>query len=103
MAPYWLARAWIIDPKGYNQYREATKRIAPKFPRKVLARGGRFEVVESQTRFDRFVILEYPSFDAAMTHFHSPEYQAACELRRHGAGENEVVIVDGVMPGAGET
>jgi uncharacterized protein (DUF1330 family) len=37
-----------------------------------------------------------------MTYFNSPEYQAACELRRRGAGENEVVIVDGVAPGSTE-
>ena len=52
--------------------------------------------MEGQTQFDRFVILEYPSFDAALDYFHSPGYQAAVQLRKHGAGEVEVVIVEGV-------
>lgn len=99
MSAFWLARARIIDPVAYGAYRDATAKIAGKYRRKVLARGGRFQVVEGQTQYDRFVILEYPSFEAAMDYFHSPEYQAAAELRRHGGGENEVVIVDGAGPG----
>ena len=96
MPAFWLARARIIDPVAYNRYHEATKEAAKKFPRKVLSRGGRFQVLEGQTNYDRFVILEYPSFEAALDYFHSPGYQAAAELRRHGGGENEVVILDGI-------
>ena len=73
------------------------------FPRKVLARGGRFEVLEGQTHYDRFVILEYPSFDAALAYFHSPEYQGAAELRRAGGNSSEVVVLDGVPEGYRES
>jgi uncharacterized protein (DUF1330 family) len=103
MPAFWLARAKIIEPEGYNAYREATKKLTSKFPRKVLARGGRYQVLEGQTSYDRFVILEYPSFEDALTYFHSPEYQTAAALRREGAGINEVVIVDGVDPSSHET
>jgi uncharacterized protein (DUF1330 family) len=96
MAAFWLARARIIDPVAYARYNEATKEASKNYPRRVLARGGRFQVLEGQTHYDRFVILEYPSFDAALDYFHSPGYQAAAELRRHGGGENEVVILDGI-------
>ena len=41
--------------------------------------------MEGETQFDRFVILEYPSFDAALDYFHSPGYQGAVQLRKHGA------------------
>lgn len=102
MTAYWMARAKIIDPNAYREYREATKISSIGHPRKVLARGGRFEVLEGKTIYDRFVILEYPSFDAALAYFRSPEYQAAAELRRH-ASHNEVVVVEAVDPDANET
>jgi uncharacterized protein (DUF1330 family) len=101
MKAFWMARAKIIDPVVYREYREATKISSQNHPRTVLARGGRFEVLEGQTIYDRFVILEYPSFDAALAYFHSPEYQAAADIRRH-ASHNEVVILEGVAPDSGE-
>jgi uncharacterized protein (DUF1330 family) len=100
MSAYWLARARVIDPVAYRHYREATKVISPNYPRKVLARGGRFQVLEGKTHFERFVILEYPSFDAALRYFNSPEFQSAIALR-HGASENETVLVEGVTDGVG--
>src|SRR5262245_1181106 len=99
MTAFWMARAKVIDPVAYARYRDATKEAMRNFPRKVLARGGRFEVLEGQTHYDRFVILEYPSFDAALTYFHSPEYQGAAELRRAGGNSSEVVVLDGVPEG----
>jgi len=103
MAAYWLARAKIIDPVSYARYRDATKDARQGFPRKVLARGGRFEVLEGETHYDRFVILEYPSYDAALAYFHSPEYQGAADLRRAGGNMSEVVVLDGVPDGYRET
>ena len=96
MTAFWLARARIFDPIQYAKYNEATKEASKNYPRKVLARGGRFQVMEGETHFDRFVILEYPSFDAALDYFHSPGYQDAVQLRKQGAGEVEVVILEGV-------
>ncbi len=102
MKAFWMARAKIIDPVVYQEYREATKISSRNHPRRVLARGGRFEVLEGQTIYDRFVILEYPSFDAALEYFHSPEYAAAAEIRRH-ASNNEVVVLEGLPEGSNET
>jgi uncharacterized protein (DUF1330 family) len=97
-----MARAKIIDPAVYKEYREATKISSRNHPRRVLARGGRFEVLEGQTTYDRFVILEYPSFDAALEYYHSPEYQAAAVIRRH-ASNNEVVVLEGLAEDSKET
>jgi uncharacterized protein (DUF1330 family) len=101
MPVYWLARAKIIDPVEYRKYNEAARQVWHKYPRKILARGGRYEVLEGETHYERFVVAEYESFDLAKAYFHSPEYQAAAEFRRHGAGINELVLVEGVADGAG--
>jgi uncharacterized protein (DUF1330 family) len=82
MSVYWLARAKIIDPVEYRKYNEAARQVWHKYPRKILARGGRYEVLEGKTQYERFVVAEYESFDVAKAYFNSPEYQAAAEFRR---------------------
>ena len=101
MAAYWLARAKIIDPAKYRLYNEAARAAWPKYPRKVLARGGRYEVLEGSVEHTRFVLQEFESFDLALSYFHSPEYQAAAAFRRDGGGINELVVVEGVEDTSG--
>jgi uncharacterized protein (DUF1330 family) len=62
---------------------------------KVLARGGRYQVMEGPHKFHRFVVIEFPTFDQALACFNSPEYEAAAAHRRNGAGEVEITIVEG--------
>jgi uncharacterized protein (DUF1330 family) len=40
-------------------------------------------------------VIEFPTFEQAVACFESPEYQAASEYRRGGAGVVENVIVEG--------
>ena len=63
---------------------------------RMLARGGRQEVLEGASSFERHVLVEYPSFQAALDFYHSPDYQRAASIRLAGAGINELVIVEGV-------
>ena len=93
MAAYWLARAKIIDPVEYKKYTDLVPAILAKFGGKVLARGGEFQIMEGPEHFERFVVVEFPSMEAAVKCHGSPEYQAAAEYRRGGAGEVEQVIV----------
>ena len=62
---------------------------------KVLARGGRYRIMEGPETFHRFVVIEFPSFEQAVACFESKEYRAASAFRRDGAGIVENVIVDG--------
>jgi uncharacterized protein (DUF1330 family) len=101
MSVYWLARAKIIDPQAYRKYNEAAREVWHKYPRKILARGGRYEVLEGETHYERFVVAEYESFDIAKAYFNSPEYQAAAAFRRDAGNLNELVLVEGSTDGAG--
>ena len=62
-------------------------------PRRFLVRGGTREVPEGKVR-GRTVVLEFPSFQAALDCYGSPEYQAAKALRA-GKGELDLVVVEG--------
>jgi uncharacterized protein (DUF1330 family) len=62
---------------------------------KVLARGGRYQIMEGPETFKRFVVIEFPSLQAGIDCFELPEYKAAAAFRRAGAGVVENVIVEG--------
>ena len=56
MPAYWLARCRIDDPVKYKQYTDLVPGIVAKFGGKVLARGGRYKIVEGPENFQRHVV-----------------------------------------------
>jgi len=95
MPAYWVARAKIDDPAEYKKYTDRVPKIIARHGGKVLARGGRFRIMEGPDKFHRFIVIEFPTFDQAVACFTSPEYDEAAAFRRRGAGEVETVIVEG--------
>jgi uncharacterized protein (DUF1330 family) len=94
MPAYWVARSRIIDPVEYKKYTDLVPAIITKYGGKVLARGGRFQIMEGPDKFRRFVVIEFPTFEQGVACFTSPEYDAAAVFRRSGAGEVETIMVD---------
>jgi uncharacterized protein (DUF1330 family) len=95
MPAYWVARSKINDPVEYKKYTDLVPAILAKYGGKVLARGGRYQVMEGPQKFQRFVVVEFPTFEQAVACFTSDEYDEAAAFRRSGAGEVETIIVDG--------
>jgi uncharacterized protein (DUF1330 family) len=95
MPAYWVARSKINDPVEYKKYTDLVPGIIAKYRGKVLARGGRFQIMEGPDKFHRFIVIEFPTFDQAVTCFTSAEYDQAAAFRRSGAGEVETIIVEG--------
>ncbi|MGB8818588.1 MAG: DUF1330 domain-containing protein [Rhizobiaceae bacterium] len=91
---YWIARVDIRDAERYPQYVAAAKPAFEKYGAKFLARGGAFEKLEGQVRA-RNVVIEFPSLQAAVDCYHSPEYQIAAAIRQQAA-DAEMVVVEGV-------
>ena len=98
MPAYWVARSKINDPVEYKKYTDLVPAIIAKFGGKVLARGGRFQIMEGPDKFHRFVVIEFPSFEQGVACFSSPEYNEAAAFRRAGAGEVETIIVEVPSP-----
>jgi uncharacterized protein (DUF1330 family) len=94
MPAYWLARCRIDDPVQYKKYTDLVPGIIAKFGGKVLARGGKYKIVEGPENFQRFVVIEFPDLERAAACHASPEYQAAAAFRRNGGGVVEQVIVE---------
>ena len=95
MPAYWIARCKIDNPVEYKKYTDLVPGIIGKYGGKVLARGGRFRIMEGSDRYHRFVVIEFPSLEQAAACHASPEYQEAAKFRRApGVGEVEQVIVE---------
>ena len=95
MPAYWVARSKINDPVEYKKYTDRVPAIIARHGGRVLARGGKCRIMESPETFQRFVVIEFPTFEQAVACFESKEYQEAASFRRRGAGVVENVIVDG--------
>jgi uncharacterized protein (DUF1330 family) len=100
MPAYWVARGVVKDPVEYKKYAEQVPPILAKYGGKVLARGGRFQIMEGAEKFNRFVVVEFPSFEQGVACFASDEYNRAAAFRRSGAGEVETVIIEALEPPA---
>ena len=64
------------------------------FGARFLVRAGRFENPEGSSR-TRNVVIEFPSYQAALDCWQSPEYQAALQLRL-AASSIDLVIIEAV-------
>lgn len=98
---YWVARVDVSDAEGYKAYIAANAEPFRKFGARFLVRAGRFENPEGTSR-TRNVVIEFPSYQAALDCWKSPEYQAAIQLRLPVSTIDLVIIegYDGPQPSA---
>ena len=90
---YWIGHVDVTDAEGYKAYIAANAVPFGRFGGRFLVRGGAREVVEGRVRA-RTVVLEFPSFQAALACYRSPDYQAAAALRK-GKAEIDLFIIEG--------
>jgi len=90
---YWIARLDITKPEQYKLYVAANALPISKHGGRFLVRGGEYENPEGTSR-TRNVVLEFPSYQAALDCWHSPEYQAAIKLRE-AVSITDLVIIEG--------
>nr|CAD6616599.1 hypothetical protein RKHAN_03172 [Rhizobium sp. Khangiran2] len=91
---YWIARVDVRDPERYKDYVSTAKQAFERFGANFLARGGQFVELEGKAR-GRNVVIEFPSVQAAVDCYNSPEYQAAAKIRQECA-DAEMVVVESV-------
>ena len=94
MPAYWIARSKINDPVEYKKYTDQVPGIIARYGGKVLARGGKFQIMEGPDKFHRFVVIEFPTFEQGVACFQSKEYDDAAAFRRNGAGEVETIMLE---------
>ncbi len=90
---YWIASVDVDDMDSYKKYVAANAVPFHKFGAKFLIRGGKREQVEGKFRA-RLVVIEFPSYQAALDCYHSPEYQDAKALRVP-VSTGDIVVLEG--------
>ncbi len=92
MGALWIAHVTVTDPDAYAQYAELAGPAIASHGGHFIARGGRFVQLEGQER-PRNVVARFPSVEAAVECYNSPQYQEALNHAR-GASERELMVVE---------
>jgi uncharacterized protein (DUF1330 family) len=96
---YWVVRIDITEPAKYEAYQKMVASPLRKYGGRFLVRGGSFQTKEGTAR-KRNVMVEFPTYQAALDCYNSPEYQAAVAQRHVGADFDFIVVegYDGPQP-----
>ncbi|KAB2882873.1 MAG: DUF1330 domain-containing protein [Albidovulum sp.] len=89
---FWIAHVKVTDGEAYGRYAALAGPAIAKHGGVFLARGGRYVQLEGNDR-PRNVVARFPSLEAAVECYHSPEYQAALAHAR-GAAERDLMVVE---------
>jgi uncharacterized protein (DUF1330 family) len=90
---YWIGRVDVDNPEAYQRYVDSNGPVFAKFGGRFIVRGGPFRAVEGASR-SRNVVIEFPTYEAALACWDSPEYQAVKALR-DGHATAEIIVIEG--------
>ena len=88
---YWVAKANILDNEKLSRYGKQAEVAIEKFGGKFLVRGGQYETKEG-IDFSRNVVVEFDSYDIALSAYDSFEYKKALKLLEGGADRMYAVV-----------
>jgi uncharacterized protein (DUF1330 family) len=92
---YLVANVRVLDPERYGEYRNRVPAVIEQYGGRYLARAGALRKLENAEGFDRVVVIEFDSLEAAERFYRSPEYASLLQLRTETT-RSEVVLVEGV-------
>ncbi|MFH0915915.1 MAG: DUF1330 domain-containing protein [bacterium] len=95
MPAYIIVRVHINDESGYAEYRRMVVPTLETYEGRFLARGGRAQILEGSGTPGRVIILEFPTYDQALSWYTSDEY-APAKRRRQASSDAEAILVEGL-------
>jgi uncharacterized protein (DUF1330 family) len=90
---YIIGHVTVHDPEGYAPYAQRNNAIFARHGARYLVRGGQAEVKEG-TAHTRHVVIEFPSYEAALAAYEDPEYVENMKIR-HAHADSTVMVVEG--------
>lgn len=90
---YVVARAKVTDPTKWAAYAAKASEAMKIYGGNPIVRGGQTIIAEGEGRA-RNVVIEFADVESAKRYVYSPEY-AAARKEREGAGEIDIVVVEG--------
>lgn len=90
---YWIVRVDISDLDAYKRYVAANAAPIREHGGRFVIRAGQSEAPEGRAK-QRNVVVEFPTYQAAVDCYHSAGYQAAIAFRRDIA-DCDFLIIEG--------
>ena len=90
---YIIGHVTVKNPEAYKEYVERDTPILLGLGGKFIVRGGQCEVPEGES-LERHVVIEFPSYEAALAAYNDPEYQEVADIRRRNA-DSTIIVVEG--------
>lgn len=90
---YIIGHITVTDPEAYKEYVERDTPILKRLGGRFVVRGGDSEIMEGTTN-ERHVVIEFPSYQAALDAYNDPDYQKVADIRRRTA-ESVILVVEG--------
>ncbi len=91
---YIIGHITVQNADVYREYIERDTPILLALGGRFVVRGGQAQVMEGTT-LSRHVVIEFPSYEAALKAYHDPAYQEVAEIRRRSA-ESIIIVVEGI-------
>ena len=95
MAAYIIFQENVLDKDAFEDYKKMSSTTVEQFGGRFVVRGGPIERLEGNMTFERMVVIEFPSTDAARAWHGSSEYAAAKAMRQK-ISEGDAVLVEGI-------
>ena len=90
---YWIGRVTVHDPERYKDYIATATPAYREHGAKFLVRGGVVGACEGETR-PRNVVIEFPTYEAALACYNSDTYARARAIRQD-ISEGDVIVIEG--------
>ena len=91
MKGYWIGRVDVENPTPIRIC-ECERPAFAKFGGRFLCAAVRYRAVEGASA--RNIVIEFPSYEAALACWDSPEYQAV-KTKRDGHATAEIIVIEG--------
>jgi uncharacterized protein (DUF1330 family) len=84
----------VTDPVLYREHVPRALATIARFGGRVIAGGGKVDLLEGGPMPERIFIVEFPTADAARKWYRSDEYQAASRVRQ-SAAQGRIFMIEG--------
>ena len=95
MSAYVIVEIEILDPVGYEDYKQLAGVTVEKYGGKYIVRGGKTEVLEGNWNPKRIVVLEFGTAERAKEWLNCEEYREPRKMR-HRTARTNMILVEGM-------